>query len=174
MVEINFGNIDKEYQHKMLRKGWMDDVLEDMIECQSDAYEHISSEGMRVMHDKISRTIYHIHRYRQLTYRKNWESRVVRLAENNIGAFTCLMDLDRYDFRYCSSEEILSFIQTLNLKGSRIWVFYKDVCEQRYDVMEKVWCFWMKGTIDLYYVLIRIRDVYIEEDRSFLKEAQYE
>ena len=115
-----------------------------------------------VIHEKLTRA-YYLSQYEKVMVNlkhSGWMNLTLQYYDGNPGALSFLMDLDKVPFRQGSSEEILAMITSFGLKGSQLWVFYKDCCNMDFETIEKIWLKWMNKEISAREILSHIQDGY--------------
>lgn len=106
-------------------------------------------EELNFIYEKLIKATYHETEFKTLTKlrREPWFRICLEHYDGNPGAMNFLMGLDKHPFKKGSSEQIISMLITFGLKGSDLWVFYKDCCECDYNTIEKVWDNWLHNRI---------------------------
>ena len=117
-------------------------------------------EYFNTIHEKMTKAYYQSLLKSNMRYLRHhkWQNMIMSHYDGNAGALNFLMTLDTIPFKTSSSEEILSMIMSFGLKGSRIWVFYKDCCEQDYYKIEKIWMKWVSNEISARWILNHMQD----------------
>lgn len=120
-----------------------------------------------VIHEKLTRAYYHSQETRIMSILKHytWQTLILKYYDGNPGALSFLVGLDKVPFHRASSEEILAMLTSFGLKGSNLWVFYKDCCEEDYENIEKVWWKWMNKEISSREILSHLKEGYGERIR---------
>ena len=117
-------------------------------------------EYFNTIHEKLTKAYYQSILKRNMSYLRHhrWQNLIMKQYDGNPGALNFLMTLDTIPFKTSSSEEILSMIMSFGLKGTMIWVFYKDCCEQDYYKIEKIWMKWISNEISAIWILNHMQD----------------
>ena len=145
------------------------DAIQDTLFQQlPEAYKELQPEDtchkehLDMIHEKLSRAYYEDTLTKIMTKLSHepWMNTVIGYSEGNIGAMNVLIELDKYPFRHGSSEEILAMLLTMNLTGSKLWIYYKDCCEQNWENIEKLFITWIEKRISINEIKSHIKEGY--------------
>ena len=122
-----------------------------LYECFGECQHNLIIERTNIIYEKLAEAFYEDTLIKLVTrlHRERWEKLAIKYSDGNPGALTFLLDLDRQSFKYSSSEEILSMLITMGLKGSTLWIYYKDCCDCNFQTMEKVFRLWRQRRLSL-------------------------
>jgi hypothetical protein len=72
---------------------------------------------------------------------------MVKMSEGNIGALTCLMEMERKQDWYANVDSIIMILQldTLELYGSNLYMLWDNCCDRDLNKMELVLRNWQMG-----------------------------
>lgn len=159
MKKMRYGKYHN-YSYDAIQDTLFHQLPEAYIELQPEDMYH--KEHLDMIHEKLSRAYYEDTLTKIMTQllHEPWMNTVIGYSEGNIGALNVLMELDKYPFRHGSSEEILAMLLTMNLTGSKLWIYYKDCCGQNWGNIEKIFITWIEKRISINEILSHMKDGY--------------
>ena len=115
-----------------------------------------SHRSLDYIQHALTKSVYELELRRILSYHRPWKDNILPFIDGNPGALRVLVELDTFNFIRASSEELLAWIIALGIHGSKIWVLYKDLCNQDYSYLEDLFMRWKRDNVSTYRVLEKI------------------